>query len=79
MNASKPEAAMCQISERALIQQAIRETLSTAAYGYYYRPGCTQRDIVASLFGVSLEDATRICWKYGFHPDKMMPHPLGGC
>ena len=54
------------ISDRELIHRAIsREIRSQRCRNY------TQRKVVMDLFGIPKEDATNLCWRFGFHPLKV--------
>ena len=53
------------INERELIQRAIRRTCAKAPRNL------TQKAVVSRLFATNAEDSEKICWKYGFHPDKI--------
>jgi N-acyl-L-homoserine lactone synthetase len=53
------------MTEKRLIKTAISYACNKAPHNK------TQRAVVSELFNVNAETAERVCWKYGFHPDKI--------
>ena len=53
------------ISDRELIHRALLREFHRAGWNY------TQRKVVMDLFDISKEEATALCWRFGFNPLKI--------